>query len=93
MLGSPNYLSKHFDSGTYLYRYLVRDVVSFSASLGYRFKQEAPRLLRHSSIRFGVVNLTDQEPPLVSGATGVSAAVHGSLYQARAWTIELTKLR
>ena len=91
LLGSPNYISKQFDSGTYLYRYAVRDVVSFNASLGYRFKQEAPRLLRHSSIRLGVVNLTDQEPPLTSGATGFSAAVHGSLFQGRTWTIELTK--
>ena len=91
LLGSPTYISKQFDSGTYLYRYVVRDVVSFNASLGYRFKQEAPRLLRHSSIRLGVVNLTDQEPPLTSGATGFSAAVHGSLFQGRTWTIELTK--
>ena len=65
--------------------------VSFNSSLGYRFKQEAPRLLRHSSIRLGVVNLADQEPPLTSGAVGFSAAVHGSLYQGRTWTIELTK--
>ena len=91
LLGSPTYISKQFDSGTYLYRYVVRDVVSFNASLGYRFKQEAPRLLRHSSIRLGAVNLTDQEPPLTSGATGFSAAVHGSLFQGRTWTIELTK--
>ena len=91
LLGSPTYISKQFDSGTYLYRYVVRDVVSFNSSLGYRFKQEAPRLLRHSSIRLGVVNLTDQEPPLTSGATGFSAAVHGSLFQGRTWTIELTK--
>ena len=91
LLGAPQYISKQFDSGTYLYRYVVRDVVSCNASLGYRFKQEAPRLLRHSSIRLGVVNLADQEPPLVSGATGVSASVHGSLYQGRTWTIELTK--
>jgi outer membrane receptor protein involved in Fe transport len=90
-LGSPNYISKQFDSGTYLYRYVVRDVISFNSSLGYRFKQEAPRLLRHSSIRLGVVNLTDQEPPLTSGAVGFSAAVHGSLFQGRTWTIELTK--
>ena len=91
LLGSPTYISKQFDSGSYLYRYVVRDVVSFNTSLGYRFKQEAPRLLRHSSIRLGVVNLTDQEPPLTSGATGFSAAVHGSLFQGRTWTIELTK--
>jgi len=91
LLGSPSYISKQFDSGSFLYRYVVRDVVSFNASIGYRFRQEAPRLLRHSSIRLGVVNLTDREPPLTSGAVGFSAAVHGSLFQGRSWTIELTK--
>ena len=90
-LGSPSYISRQFDSGTYLYRFVVRDVVSFNALLGYRFKQEAPRVLRHSSIRVGVVNLTDREPPLTSGAVGFSAGVHGNLFQGRAWTLELTK--
>ncbi len=90
-LGSPGYISKQFDSGSYLYRYVVRDVVSFNASVGYRFKQEAPRVLRNSSIRLGVINLTDREPPHTSDQIGFSAGVHGSLFQGRAWTLELTK--
>ena len=90
-LGAPGYISKQFDSGSYLYRYVVRDVVSFNASVGYRFKQEAPRVLRNSSIRLGVINLTDREPPHTSDQIGFSAGVHGSLFQGRAWTLELTK--
>ena len=90
-LGAPGYISKQFDSGSYLYRYVVRDVVSFNASVGYRFKQEAPRVLRHSSIRLGVINLTDREPPHTSDQIGFSAGVHGSLFQGRAWTLEFTK--
>ncbi len=90
-LGSPAYISRQFDSGTYLYRYVVRDVVSLNASLGYRFRQDAPGLLRHSSVRLGVVNLADQEPPLTSGATGYSGSVHGSFLAGRTWTLEVTK--
>ncbi|MBL9200257.1 MAG: TonB-dependent receptor [Opitutaceae bacterium] len=90
-LGSPRYISRQFDSGTYLYRYVVRDVVSFNASVGYRFKQEAGRVLRNTSIRLGVINLTDREPPHTSDQIGYSAGVHGSLFQGRAWTLELTK--
>ncbi len=90
-LGSPSYISRQFDSGSYLYRYVIRDVVSFNASVGHRFKQEAPRLLRNSSIRLGVINLTDREPPHSSDQIGFSAGVHGSLFQGRAWTLELTK--
>jgi len=90
-LGTPSYISRQFDSGNYLYRYVVRDVVSLNASVGYRFKPEAMRVLRNSSIRLGVVNLTDREPPHTSDQIGFSAGVHGNLFQGRAWTLELTK--
>lgn len=91
LLGSPSYISKQFDSGSYLYRYVVRDVVTFNATLSYRFNQEATPWLRRSSIRLGVINLADREPPLTSGAFGYSASVHGGLLAGRTWTIELTK--
>jgi iron complex outermembrane receptor protein len=90
-LGEPKYISKQFDSGAYLYRYRVHDVVSFNGSVGYRFKQDAPRMLQHTSFRLGVINLTDKEPPLVSGAFGYSASVHASLFAGRTWTFEVTK--
>lgn len=90
-LGQPSYISKQFDSGTYLYRYVVRDVVTFNASLGYRFNAEAPALLRRTSVKLGVVNLTDREPPLASGAFGYFASVHGSLLPGRTWTLELVR--
>ena len=90
--GEPTYIAKQFDSGTYLYRYVVHDVVTFNASLGYRFKPDAPRAFLHNtSVRLGVVNLADKEPPLVSGAFGYSSSVHGSLFAGRTWTFEITK--
>ncbi|MCX6955742.1 MAG: TonB-dependent receptor [Verrucomicrobia bacterium] len=90
-LGTPKYLSRQFTDGNYAYRYRVHDVVSFNSYVSYRFNAQAAKWLRESSIRLGVVNLTDKEPPLVSGAFGYSAGVHGSLFAGRTWSLELTK--
>jgi outer membrane receptor protein involved in Fe transport len=90
-LGEPRYISKQFDSGSYLYRFRVRDVTTFNASLGYRFQREAKHLLRGTNVRLGVVNLADTEPPLVPGAFGYSSSVHGSLFAGRTWTLELSR--
>ncbi|MEN9633267.1 MAG: Vitamin transporter BtuB precursor [Verrucomicrobiota bacterium] len=90
-LGAPAYISRQFDSGGYLYRYVVRDLVTLNASFGYRFRPDAPSLLQRSSIRLGIVNLAGEDPPLTSGATGYSGSVHGSLLAGRTWTIEVTK--
>jgi len=90
-LGAPNYLSRQFDSGGYLYRYVVHAVTSFNASIGYRFSAERAPFLARTSVRLGVVNLTDRQPPLTSGAAGYSAAVHGALYAGRTFTGECTR--
>ncbi len=90
-LGRPSYISKQFDSGGYLYRFVIRDIVTFNTNLSYRFTAEAPKLLRRTSVKLGVVNLTDREPPLASGAFGYSASVHGSLLPGRTWTLELVR--
>lgn len=90
-LGRPAYLAKQFSDGAYVYRYVVRDVISANAHLGRRFGAEAPRWLRGSSVRLGVVNATDREPPLASGNLGYSAAVHGGLFAGRTWTLEISR--
>ncbi len=90
-LGSPGYISKQFDSGSYLYRYVAHDIVTFNAFFGRSFGAESAKWLRGSGVRIGVVNLTDREPPLTSGAFGYSSGVHGSLLAGRTWTLELTR--
>jgi hypothetical protein len=90
-LGSPRYLSKQFSDGAYTYRYRVHDVVSFNAFVQRRFGPDSGKWLRGSSIRLGAINLADVQPPLVSGAFGYSASVHGSLFPGRTWTMELTR--
>ncbi len=90
-LGAPKYLSRQFSDGAYLYRYRVHDTVTFNAFLQRRFNAQAAPWLRGSAVRLGVVNLTDKEPPLESGAFGYSSSVYGSLFQGRTWTLELTR--
>jgi iron complex outermembrane receptor protein len=90
-LGAPNYVSRQFDSGSYLYRYVVHDVVTFNAFLGRRFGPESPKWLRGSGVRVSVVNLSDRKPPLASGAFGFYSSVHGSLLAGRTWSMEMTR--
>ncbi len=90
-LGRPSYIAKQFDNGSFLYRYKVSDVVSYNAAVGYRFKSQRSSLLRDTSVRLGVVNLTDEEPPLTPDTAGYSHSVHASLFPGRTWTVELTK--
>ncbi|MFI5335369.1 MAG: TonB-dependent receptor domain-containing protein, partial [Opitutales bacterium] len=90
-LGAPAYLSKQFDSGGYLYRYVVSDTITYNTFASYHFPASANRWLRNTTVRVGIVNLTDKVPPLASGAFGYSTAVYGNLFAGRTWTLELTR--
>ncbi len=90
-LGTPSYLSRQFTDGAYSYRYRVHDIVTFNSFVSYRFNNQAAKWVRGSSLRLGVVNLADREPPLTPGAFGYSASVHGSIFAGRAWSLEVTK--
>lgn len=90
-LGRPRHISRQFDSGNFLYRYRVRDVISYNAAIGYRFNRDANKWLRNTSVRLGVVNLTDKEPPLTPDTAGYSTSVHASLFPGRTWSVELTR--
>jgi iron complex outermembrane recepter protein len=84
-LGRPDYISKNFDGGRDFYRYVVSDVTTYNAYLGYRFPADANRWLKDSSLRLGIINIQDEPPPLATGLFGYSTAVHG------AWTFEIKK--
>ncbi|MBI5688514.1 MAG: TonB-dependent receptor [Verrucomicrobia bacterium] len=90
-LGEPRYLSKQLDGGNLLYRYRVRDVISYNFAIGYRFPREENQWLRNTSVRLGIINVTDQEPPLTSDTAGYSTSVHSSLFPGRTWTLELVR--
>lgn len=90
-LGTPNYLSKTFTDNAYAYRYVIHDNVTFNAFTGYRFGANSGKWLSRSSVKVGVVNLLDRNPPLTSGSFGYSSSVAGTQVMGRTWTIELSR--
>jgi len=90
-LNAPNNFSKYFDGGAYVYRYIVQDSITYNASIRYAFKKNAPKFLADTSVRLGVINLLDKEPPLTSGNFGYSSSVYTSLLPGRTWTLDVTK--
>ena len=69
----------------------MQDSITYNASVKYSFKKDAPKLLRETAIRLGVINLLDKEPPLTSGNFGYSSSVYTSLLAGRTWTLDVTK--
>ncbi len=90
-LGRPSYITRQFTGGTYVYRYVMHDSVTFNASVGYRFDASAAEWMRRTRVRFGVVNLADKAPPLASGQFAYSPSINQSMVVGRTWTLELTK--
>ncbi|HEY0945837.1 MAG TPA: TonB-dependent receptor [Opitutaceae bacterium] len=90
-LGQPDYIAKVFDKGVFNYRYIVDDTVTYNASVGYRFTGDTHRWLAGTHVRLGVVNLTNEEPPLSSDARGYPTAVYSGMAVGRTWSVELTK--
>ena len=91
LLGHPGYLEKQFNAGTYTYRYIMHDSVTFNASFAYRFGANATEWLRRTRVRVGLVNLTDKAPPFASGQSTYSPSINQSMVVGRTWTLELTK--
>jgi len=90
-LGRPDYIAKHFTGGQFVYRYIVDSTLTYNVSLGYRFGAGPSSWLRGTRIRLGIVNFTDQAPPVSSGGFGYSPGVSQNLLAGRTWTLELTK--
>lgn len=90
-LGSPSYIEPFFTGGRTLYRLVIDPVTSYNVSLGYRFDENAPDWIRETRVRLAISNVTDEEPPLASGAFGYDPATSQSLMVGRAWSLELTR--
>ena len=90
-LGHPTYIVKQVTTGNAFYYYKVHDNITYNAFASYRFTQQAPKWLRASSVRMGVINLLNTPPPLSSGATGFSTSNYQGLLVGRTWTMDVTK--
>lgn len=90
-LGEPSYIAKQFDSGNFLYRYVVQDSISMNTFVAYRIPKSDRKWLSDATVRLGIVNFTDEKPPLTPGAFGFSSSVYAHLFPGRTWTLDVTK--
>jgi hypothetical protein len=89
-LSQPSYIAPHFTAGRTLYRLVIDPMISYNVSVGYRFERESSKWLGDTRVRLSIANLTDEEPPLASGAFGYDPSVNQSLLSGRAWNLEVT---
>jgi outer membrane receptor protein involved in Fe transport len=92
-LDRPSYITRIFSDGAYSYRYNIEETWSFNGFAGRRFDSGNGSWFDQSEVKLGVVNLTDEAPPLAAGfdGFGYSSGVHGRLLPGRTWTLELVK--
>ena len=79
-----------FTNGSTTYRYRVNDSVTYNANVAYRIRSQY-KLLDDLTIRVGVVNLLNAQPPLSSDSRGYDPAVYNLMARGRAWSGQLTK--
>jgi len=100
--GRPEYIVNTFDTGAQRYRYLVDALTTYNAYVTYHVPKnggffsmisESPLhgLLSDTTIRLGVINLTDEEPPLAVDSRGYSTSVYNSVARGRIWSLELSR--
>ncbi|HEY0945839.1 MAG TPA: TonB-dependent receptor [Opitutaceae bacterium] len=86
--GAPGYLQGVEDNGVRVYRYVVDDLWTFNTFLSYRFLDRSD-WLGGVSLRLGVANVTDEEPPMTSD--GFSPAINSNVIAGRTWSLEVAK--
>jgi iron complex outermembrane receptor protein len=89
-LGQPSYITPYFTNGAFSYRYVVSDSISYNASVAYRFRAKN-KWVGDTTVRFGVVNLLDKEPPLSSDSRGYDPSVYNLMARGRTYSLQLTR--
>jgi len=90
-LGQPSDIEPFFTQGRTIYRRVVDSFVTYNLSVGYAFDGGSHDLLRDTRVRFGLINLTDEEPPLAAESFGYDPSVSQSLLSGRSWNLQITK--
>jgi iron complex outermembrane receptor protein len=90
-LGQPSYIEPFFTQGRTVYRRVVDSFVTYNLSLGYEFDGAGHALLQDTRVRLGVINVTDEEPPLAAESFGYDPSVSQSLLSGRSWNLQITK--
>lgn len=89
-LGRPSYIRPVATNGTTVYRYVVRDSISYNTYVTYRV-QSQNRWLARTSVRLGVNNLFDKEPPLSADSRGYEPSLYNVLARGRTYSLQITK--
>lgn len=100
--GTPPYIVNTFDTGAQRYRFLVDALTTYNAYVTYHVPKNGglrenlstgvlQGLLSDTTVRLGVLNLTDEEPPLAVDSRGYSTSVYNSVARGRIWSLELSR--
>jgi iron complex outermembrane receptor protein len=89
-LGSPSYIVPYVNNGARTYRFLVDDSISYNGYVGYRFRAKN-KWIGNTAVRFGIVNLLDQEPPLSSDSRGYDPSVYNLMARGRTYSLQVTR--
>lgn len=89
-LGRPGYIVETFDTGANRYRFLVDDTLTYNANVSYRIRSKN-KWLGDTTVRLGVINLLDEEPPLAADSRGYTTNQYNSLARGRIWSVELSR--
>ena len=91
-LGSPASIQPVFTNGSTLYRMVHRDTQTYNAFLSYRLRKTDTRSwLRDTSVRVGVNNLFNAEPPLSDDNNTYESALFNTMAKGRMYSLTLTK--
>ena len=91
-LGSPSYIQPVFTNGSTVYRMVHRDTQTYNAYLSYRLDRgEVRRWLRDTSVRVGVNNLFNTEPPLSNDNNTYEPALYNTMAKGRLYSLTVTR--
>lgn len=88
-LGRPDYIKVFNDiGGVVRYRWWIDDVVQHNTHLQYRFGRDS-RVLRNVTVRFGITNVFDEEPPIADESRGYQGGTVSA--KGRSYYLEVSK--
>lgn len=90
-LGSPSYIKPVFTNGSTIYRMVLPDTETYNAFLSYRLGRTDTRSwLRDTSVRLGVNNLFNAEPPLSDDNNTYESALYNTMAKGRLYSVTVT---
>lgn len=88
-LGGPDYIRAFNDNGVTRYLLLIRPVYQHNAWIGCRFDRSAKAWLQGTSVRLGMNNVLDTDPPLTADQYGFRTGAANP--RGRQFTMEVSK--